>query len=131
VYEDTNGVVRGSRKLSRAVGSVGQYVYNSDGRAEGMPDVQHLVTLIAMTVKGSAAAKELGNRFYEARYVTPNLQQEQEAHVAEAFKPLVDKELLRIDGVVVEPRNGMPTVTHIRMTDLTTGLPLDELTLIF
>ena len=128
VYQDEKGVVRGSRKLSREHATLGQYVYNSLGRAEGMPDVQQMVTLAILTIKGSSIAKRLGSRFYEARYVTPNIQQEQEANVTEAFQDLVGKELVRVDEVIVEPRNGMPSITRIRATDLSTGLALDELT---
>jgi hypothetical protein len=128
IYQDEMGVVRGGRKLSRERTTLGQYVYNDLGRAEGMPDVQQMVTLAVLTIRGSAIAKRLGSRFFEARHVTPNLQQEQEANVTEAFQDLVAKELLRIDEVVVEPRNGMPTITRIRLTDLSTGLALDELT---
>jgi hypothetical protein len=127
VYQDEQGITRGGRKLSREPATAGQYVYNSLGRAEGMPDVQQMMTLAVLTVRGSSIAKRLGSRFFEARYVTPNLQQEQEANVTEAFQDLVSKGLVTIDEVIVEPGNGMPTLTRIRATDLSTGLALDEI----
>jgi len=136
VYRDDHGVIRGSRKLKFGdrssllpIRTGAKYEYDSYGRAKGMPDVQHLVTIAALMVKGSSVAKDIGNRFYEARYVTPNLQQEMEARVQEAFKPLIDQEFIRIDSITVEPNGGMPTVTRVRITDLTIELPLDEVTI--
>ena len=129
MYRGADGVIYGSRKISVAQGSVGQYQYNAFGLAVGSPDVQHLVTLTALTVKGSAVIKTLGQEFFEARYVTPNLTQEMTAKVNEAFAPLVKQGFIRIDSIVVEPNNGAPTVTRVKIHDLTRDLPLDEVTI--
>jgi len=136
VYRDDHGVIRGSRKLQFADRTTllpfragAKYEYDDFGRAKGMPDVQHLVTLAALMLKGSSVVKELGNRFYEARYVTPNLQQEMEAHVNEAFKSIIDQGLMRIDSITVTPGVGMPTITRVRITDLTTERELDDVVL--
>jgi hypothetical protein len=134
VYVDSQGVRRGSRKLRFGDNSTsipfrkgGKYEYDDKGMAVGSADVDHLVTVAALMIKGSSAAYDVGNRFYEARHITPNLQKEQEANVAEAFKSLVDQRLIRIESVRVETR-GYVAVTHIRIRDLTTNTLLDELT---
>jgi hypothetical protein len=136
VYGDELGVRRGSRKIVFGDNSValpfrtgGKYEYDEKGRVVGAPDVEHLVTLAALMVKGSSAVPELGNRFYEARHVTPNLQQEQEANVNEAFGSLVAQGFISIESVKVEPNNGMPCITRILIRDLTRDVLLDELTI--
>lgn len=128
VYVGDSGVRYGSRKLSRSIGSVGQYEYDSFGRAKGQPDVEHLVTIAALMILDSSAVQGLGQQFFDVRYVTPNIQQEMESRVNAAFASLVGQGIIRIDSITVEPNAGIPTVTHVLMTDLTTGLPLDELT---
>lgn len=136
VYVDALGVRHGSRKLQFGDNSVsipfrkgGKYAYDDKGRAVGAPDVAHLVTLAVLMDKGSSAAPELGGRLYETRYITPNIQQEQEARVAEMFASLVGQGLIKVESVIVEPRNGMPTITRILIRDLTTNTLLDELSM--
>lgn len=117
----------GSRKLSSAVGSVGQYTYDSYGRCIGAPDVEQLVTIVVLMIRDSSVVKGLGHRFYEARYVTPSYPQEQEARVREAFADLVSKNYVRIDAIIVEPRNGMPSITRVRLHDLTRDVSMTEI----
>jgi hypothetical protein len=127
VYRGTDGVVYGSRKLSSTVGSVGQYVYDSFGRAIGAPDVEQLVTIVVLMIRDSSVVKGLGHRFYEARYVTPSYPQEQETRVREAFADLVAKNYVRIDRIKVEGRNGMPAITRVQLHDLTRDVSMTEI----
>lgn len=136
VYVDALGIIQGSRKLKFAENSVtspfrtgAKYEYDDYGRAVGSPDVTHLVTVAVLMRKGSSAAKDIGNRLTDVRYVTPNIQKEFEALVNEMFASLIEQGFIRVENVTVDPRNGMPTFVHILIRDLTTNTLMDELSL--
>lgn len=127
VYRDDQGVQQNGRAISIARGSSGQYVYDEFGRAKGMPDVHQMLILAAGTVKGSSVSRNLGQRFFEARYITTDFERQQRTRVEEAFKDLVDRGLIRIDAVEVMPGNGEPAVTLVKTTDLLTNRSLPDL----
>lgn len=129
IYLGPKGEQFNSRAISLDRGTAGQYVYNEFGRARGMPDVQQLVILAAKTELGSSAAQTLGNEFNQVRYVGDSFEQEQRARVEAAFASLVGQGLIRIDSIEVDGGNGLPSKTLVHITDLTTGNPIEPVTL--
>lgn len=121
VQRDADGQTQGSLALSTS----GQYVFDAFGRRMGAPDVRHMVTLAALTVKGSSVDPKLGQTFFESRVVSPTFTQDQRARVEACFKDLVDRGLVTIDKISVEPGNGMPSVTRVTLIDQTNKKPID------
>jgi len=129
VYKDRFGVVHGSRNISLVRDTAGQYTYDEFGRAQGMSDTHQLVILASKTILGSSASTALGHRFSEIRYVGDDFAKQMTGRVNEAFKSLVDQGLIRIDSIEVEPGDGRPAKTRVKLTDLFTDLPLPDVIL--
>jgi hypothetical protein len=125
IYRGPQGQQYNSRAISVERATLGQYIYDEFGRAVGGPDVQQLVILAAKTDLGSAAVQDLGNTFGETRFVGDDFAAQQTARANETFKDLVDRGLVRIDSIEVDGGGGLPAVTTVHLTDLTTGNPID------
>lgn len=115
-----NGTQTGSPLISLDLGTRGQYVYDAFGRRKGQPDVEHMVTLALGTVRGSCIVP-IGHRFREIRKVNENFDQEMKTRIEEALSPLLEQNLIAINGITVQPMRGQPSVTRVHLTDKTTG----------
>lgn len=127
INRGSDGKQYGSPALSLETGTRGQYVFDEFGRRTGMQDVRHMIILALSTVRGSCVVQTLGHRFRELRKVTDQYPQEQKTRVEEALEPLVQRKLISIDDITVEPRNGQPAVTRVLVTDLSNGTVIEQL----
>lgn len=125
VNKNAAGKQLGSLKISTDLATKGQYVFDEFGRRVGAPDVEHMAILALTEVVGKCIVKDLGNRFFEEDKVYENFQQRQTQRVNDALANLVTRKMLTIDLISVEPGDGHPSVTKVRITDLTTNLPID------
>lgn len=125
VNRDPSGHQLGSLAISTDPATKGQYVFDSFGRRQGMPDTHHLVILAVKTELGTCCVQDLGNEFAEVRKITDAFESEQSVRVRKCLASLVTRKLVQIDAIVVQPGDGKPATTRVHLTDLTSMTPID------
>lgn len=104
--------------------STGDYVFMSDGRIQGMSNVQQLVLLAIRTLLGTSVATDLGIDLTGLQEKGPDFQRKLSTVIAKAFKPLVDQKFVRLDRVsVLSTPNPDGAFAAIEWFDLTTLTP--------
>lgn len=125
VNRDASGVQQGSVAISLDNASKGQYVFDAYGRRLGSGNVRHMATLALSTVRGSSCVPDLGERFSEIRKIEDSFEKEQAARITEALSSMVERKIITIDAITVDPGQGHPASTRVRLTDLTQNIPID------
>ncbi len=115
------GLPQGGRYLDP---KTGDYVFTSDGRLQGMANVQQLVLLALRTTIGSSSLPTMGNAIARITEKGPDFQRQLATVIADAFAPIVNQKLARLDAVrVLDTPNPDGAFAYVEWTDLTTQTP--------
>jgi hypothetical protein len=111
------GETQGSRYINPRTR---RYEYDEHGRAKGMPNVQQLVLMAFMTIRGSSAMPDLGDEA-PSGVIGANFVARRKEAVTRAAAHLVDGNLIEIISIDVDPK-ARPIFTIVRWRDLTTRI---------
>lgn len=87
------------------------------GRMLGMDDMQQMVYLALVTVKGSSTVALLGQSFTSIKIITQNIEAQIDNEVRRALEKLTQKKLITIDNVFVEVDEHNVARIHVVWTD--------------
>lgn len=126
---DEGQIQHGSREISNAAETRGQYVFDEHGRHRGMPNVRHMVLLAYTTEQGSAIVRDLGHRFAELRTIGGDFRAQLIDLARLPIQRLLDRGWVRIDDVRIRDSatgalKGRVDVTIV-LTDLSTNQPIE------
>lgn len=113
---DAGGTPQGSRYIDPVARD---YVMNTDGRLVGQDNVEHLVSMAMLTVKGSSAVPSLGLD-EPSGVIGINFERTREAQVRLALGDLVKRGLIAIVSIKTD-RTNRPVLTRAVYRDLTTN----------
>jgi hypothetical protein len=99
------------------------YTFTADGRLQGAPTVQQLVTLAFETTQGSSAIQALGSTFRNVKEQGSNFVQQLTAIANNTLAALIKAKLVALVNVVVlqPPSNPDGVIVRVFYKDLTTG----------
>lgn len=118
--QGAGGAQYGSRKISTAADSFGQYVIDADGNVTGDRDVRQMVILAARTILGSSVVAGLGGTFSEIRKIGDDFKSLMTSKIQAAFSDLAKAQMISIDSIEITEFDGGRTFTRVFITDLTT-----------
>ncbi len=95
VFEGLKGTSNGSRYIDQRTRD---FVINSDGRAQGMPNVPHLVQMAITMVRNSSAIRGLGQELQKLDRITPNFEARVLGVLTQALQHLIDAKLVEVVG---------------------------------
>lgn len=111
------GETQGSRYINPRTR---QYEYDSNGRAKGMPNVQQLVELALLTVRGTSAQTDLGVE-EPSGVIGANFVERRKTSINQALSRLVTDKMIEVLSVDVDV-DRRPIFTLVRWRDLTTSI---------
>lgn len=123
--DPATGLSTGSRLIDPATRD---YVYDENGRAVGMSDVQQLVFLAVSTRKGSAAMRELGQELEKIDRITANTARRVDVTMRDAVQHLVSRGLIAVTGTTVEVVGSSRIQMSLLWRDLTGQVDGDQRT---
>lgn len=125
IFRDAStGLSTGSRMIDPVTKD---YVFDSNGRILGMPDVHQLVLLAVSTRKGSSAMRELGQELERIPRITANTARRVDSTLRASVQHLVDQGLITVTGTTVE--TGDARIRAVLLwRDLTATIDADQRT---
>lgn len=96
-----------------------QYVFDTNGRRKGMPNVRHLVETVALTLKDSSSLRGYGMPG-PAGTIDSNFVARREVEIRQAFKTLVDSKIIEIVAIKIEVK-GSRSNEQMQWRDVDSG----------
>lgn len=111
------GETQGSRYINPRTR---RYEYDEHGRARGQHNIQHLVQMAFLTIRGTSAMTDLGD-YAPDGVIGQNFVSRRKEGITQALSRLTRDKLIAIVSIDVDTRN-RPVFTIVRWRDLTTEI---------
>ncbi len=95
VFTGLDGTSNGSRYIDQRTRD---YVIDANGRAQGMPNVPHLVQMAITMERNSSAIRGLGQELKSLDRITPNFERRVLGVLTQALQHLIDAKLVEVIG---------------------------------